>query len=241
MDLIIHCAATVNFNEKLKKAIQLNVKGVQTLLTLAERMEKLKVFVHVSTAYSFSNRNEIGEMVYEPRFRAEDVIRLAEILDEETAEKVTPALLDGWPNTYTLTKAISETILNRKYDFPIAIVRPSIGKALESRLKISGKLPCILVTPSDREPHPGWVDSLLGPMGIMLGFSAGLVRSFAIDTDVVVDCMPVDFAVNTIIAAGWDVTQRGKAKTVIYNCVSSSDIPMSWRRCFALKETSHFE
>ena len=40
---------------------------------------------------------------------------------------MTPFLLGGWPNTYTFTKAIAETvILKESVGMPICIVRPSI-------------------------------------------------------------------------------------------------------------------
>lgn len=129
VDVIIHCAATVRFMEKLKKAVQINVKGLDYLVTLAKRMKKLQVFIHVSTAYSFSNRFEIGETTYEPRLKANEIIQLCEILDEASLEALTPTLLDGWPNTYTLTKAIGEDLLVGGHGFPVAIVRPSIGNS----------------------------------------------------------------------------------------------------------------
>lgn len=38
------------------------------------------------------------------------------------------SVVQKWPNTYTLTKAIAETLLLDYKDLPIAIVRPSIRK-----------------------------------------------------------------------------------------------------------------
>lgn len=129
VDVIIHCAATVSFVEKLRKAVQINVKGLQYLLALAKQMKKLQVFVHVSTAYSFSNRTDIGEVVYQPRLKADEIVHLTDMLDEATLQGITPILLNGWPNTYTFTKAIGEDYLDGGcYSFPIAIVRPSIGE-----------------------------------------------------------------------------------------------------------------
>lgn len=43
VDCVIHCAAAVRFNETLKKATVVNVKGTRDVLELARRMERLKV------------------------------------------------------------------------------------------------------------------------------------------------------------------------------------------------------
>src|SRR5260370_3474844 len=60
----------------------------------------------------------------------------------------------GWPNTYTFTKSLGESILARRgRDLPIPIVRPSI---LES---------------SERSPFTGWNEGIntSGPLSYLLG------------------------------------------------------------------------
>lgn len=46
--------------------MQLNVIATQELLSLAQRMKNLEVFMHVSTAYAYCNRKQIEEVVYPP-------------------------------------------------------------------------------------------------------------------------------------------------------------------------------
>lgn len=46
--------------------MQLNVVATQQLLSLAQRMKNLEVFMHVSTAYAYCNRKLIEEVVYPP-------------------------------------------------------------------------------------------------------------------------------------------------------------------------------
>nr|CAD7411038.1 unnamed protein product [Timema poppensis] len=47
-------------------------------------------------------------------------------------------IIDTWPNTYTFTKAIAESIIrNKASDLPIAIVRPSQVHPTEIRTSIS--------------------------------------------------------------------------------------------------------
>lgn len=43
VNIVFHVAATVNFNEKLKRAIAINVSGTQEILQLSKEMSNLKV------------------------------------------------------------------------------------------------------------------------------------------------------------------------------------------------------
>lgn len=54
--IFIHMAATVNFNENLRKSVELNVFGVKRMLELARRTKNLKAFLHTSTTYVNSPR-----------------------------------------------------------------------------------------------------------------------------------------------------------------------------------------
>lgn len=48
---IFHFAATIRFDEKLKKAVLMNTRGTREMLSLAGQCKKLEVFGHMSTAY----------------------------------------------------------------------------------------------------------------------------------------------------------------------------------------------
>jgi len=43
VSIVFHSAATVHFNEELRTAVQLNVKGTQQLLHICRHMKHLKV------------------------------------------------------------------------------------------------------------------------------------------------------------------------------------------------------
>ena len=77
VEVVLHCAATVRFDENLSAAISMNVSSLDTilkanpgwlcsdlkvgavasLLDLARGMNRLQAFVHVSTAYANCNRS----------------------------------------------------------------------------------------------------------------------------------------------------------------------------------------
>ncbi|KAG5845219.1 hypothetical protein ANANG_G00136490 [Anguilla anguilla] len=64
VNVVFHCAATIRFDEPLKLALQLNVIATQQLLSLAQKMQHLEAFIHISTAYANCNRHHIDEVIY---------------------------------------------------------------------------------------------------------------------------------------------------------------------------------
>uniref|UniRef100_A0A8C5N2L9 Fatty acyl-CoA reductase n=1 Tax=Leptobrachium leishanense TaxID=445787 RepID=A0A8C5N2L9_9ANUR len=127
IEILFHCAATVRFNESLRDAMQLNVIATQRLLHLAQRMKKLEVFIHVSTAYANCNRKQIEEIVYPPPVDPKKLIESLEWMDDGLINDITPKLIGDRPNTYTYTKALAEYIVQQEGSkLNIAIVRPSI-------------------------------------------------------------------------------------------------------------------
>ncbi|KAF7248088.1 Fatty acyl-CoA reductase 2 [Varanus komodoensis] len=127
VNIIFHCAATIRFNEPLKHALLLNVKGTQQLLLLAHRMQKLEAFVHVSTAYANCNRKYIEEVIYPPPVEPNKLFDLVEWMDDSLLDQITPKLIQDWPNTYTFTKALTEFLIQQERgNLNVAIIRPSI-------------------------------------------------------------------------------------------------------------------
>ena len=56
VNVIINCAASVNFNEPLRDAIEINYNGARRMTDLAKECHHLEIFTHVSTAYVNSNK-----------------------------------------------------------------------------------------------------------------------------------------------------------------------------------------
>lgn len=102
----------------------------------------------------------VEEKVY-PLPESPEVL-IKKILDEnsnETPQNGHPALM-GRPNSYTISKAIAESLVVEKYsDLPVVICRPSI------------------VTHSFAEPVPGWCDSFNGLAGTLILGALGIART----------------------------------------------------------------
>lgn len=61
----------------------------------------------------------------------------------------------------------------------------------------------LAVTAALRDPVPGWVDNVCGITGIMMEIGRGTIRSIICEEDYIVDLIPVDLVVNTLITAAW--------------------------------------
>ena len=164
----------------------MNIVGTKKVLDLCKKMSKLESFVHVSTAYSNCNRSYIDEIVYEPSIDPYKIMDFAEWMPKELDEKITSSLIGKWPNTYTFTKGIAESLVVNecREKIPCAIVRPAI------------------VGPSWSDPFPGWIDNYAGTTGLFIAYGKGFKRTWFGDGEINADIIPVDYSVNMIIVAG---------------------------------------
>nr|ASC44542.1 fatty acyl-CoA reductase [Adelphocoris suturalis] len=213
VSVVFHAAATVKFDEVIRLSVALNLLGTKSLLQLCEKMDKLVSVVHVSTAYCNCNLNDdIYEKLYPAPADPEQVIQMVQLLDDHVLDCITPLLLKDRPNTYTFTKALAEHVVYEKSGrLPIAIFRPSI------------------VTSAIEEPLPGWVDNLNGPTGVLAGVGKGVLRSVMCHRDAIADFIPVDRAINCMIAIAWATAVTRPNNIVIYNCTTGASSPLYWR------------
>jgi len=211
VSVVIHAAATINFNEKLKHALNLNVTGTQRLVELCKSMRNFAVLVHVSTAYANCNRSIINEVIYPMASNPSKLNeKLAKMSDEEIDE-FTPKIIENRPNTYTYTKAMAEYLLNKAAsELPICIIRPSI------------------VTGIWEGPLRGWLDGAIGIAGIPALWGKGILRTLRVKGDKVVDLIPVDIVVNLILASAWDMGTSPAKHLRVYNCCSGEQNGIKW-------------
>ncbi|XP_006570570.1 uncharacterized protein LOC412986 isoform X1 [Apis mellifera] len=212
IDIVFHFAATLKLEAKLKDAIEMNTVGTKRVLELAKKMKKLKTFVHLSTAFCYADKEELDEKVYDPSTDPHDVMKMVEWLDESAIDLITPKLLNLHPNTYTYSKRLAEKLVADEYpNLPCSIARPSI------------------VTPALTEPLPGWVDNLNGPVGIMVGAGKGVIRSMLCNGNYHAEVIPVDFAINSLIAIAHKTATNEKNTSIpVYNITQSGVVPITW-------------
>ena len=122
----------------------------------------------------------------------------------------------GWPDVYTLTKALGERVAEQLWadkGRPLSVVRPAI---VESAL---------------RHPYPGWIDGFKMADPLIIAFARGALREFPGLPDSVLDMIPVDLVVNAILAAA----ARPPAAAPAYLHVSSgASNPLTFQNMYVL-------
>lgn len=88
--MVFHVAATVRFDEKLKQAVAINVRGPQEIITLCRQMTNLKSAVHVSTAFSQCPNRIIEERFYSPPIDSKKLLVLTDAIQDRLLENITP-------------------------------------------------------------------------------------------------------------------------------------------------------
>ncbi|EEC15483.1 acyl-CoA reductase, putative, partial [Ixodes scapularis] len=216
VSVVFHSAATVKFDEPLKRAVQLNVLGTRRVLDLCKHMPNLPHgchIIHVSRLKPFTRRDTNFELTGpSPSARMAFSVQGA-WMDDKMMDTMSGFLLGQRPNTYTLTKALAESlVLDERERLPVAIVRPSI------------------VTASWREPFPRYVYNRNGYKSSFASFQCGLgiLRSVLVDRDCIADVIPVDVVANMLISVAWHTSVTRPEHVRVYNCTSGTLQRQTW-------------
>ncbi|XVF46889.1 hypothetical protein PTKIN_Ptkin03bG0064400 [Pterospermum kingtungense] len=208
VDVVINLAATTNFDERYDVALGLNTLGAKHVAIFAKKCVKLKVLVHVSTAYVSGERSGL---ILENSYKMGETLNGVSGLDIDFEKKVveqklnelnlqgasekevTQAMKDlgierarfyGWPNTYVFTKAMGEMLLGElKGNMAAVIMRPTI------------------VTSTYKEPFPGWAEGVRTIDSLAVGYAKGKLTFFLGNLEAIVDVIPADMVVNAMIVA----------------------------------------
>ncbi|XP_010031500.2 fatty acyl-CoA reductase 3 [Eucalyptus grandis] len=233
IDVIVNLAATTKFDERYDVALGINALGAKHVINFAKECGKVQVLVHVSTAYVCGEK---GGLLQEKPYQMGETLngvagldidaekkvveeKLNELrADGATEEAITSAMKDlgleratryGWPNTYVFTKSMGEMLVGQlKEDLPLVVLRPTI------------------VTSTYKEPFPGWVEGVRTIDSLAVGYGKGKLTCFLGDVKGIVDVIPADMVVNSIIVAmAAHVNQPGE---VIYHMGSSMGNPLKY-------------
>ena len=125
----------------------------------------------------------------------------------------------GWPNTYTFTKSLGESLLARRgRDLPIAVVRPSI------------------VESSERSPFAGWNEGIntSGPLSYLLGTN---FRQLPSNERKCLDVIPVDMVCRGMTLIASALVTRRHAR--LYQLATSAVNPVNMGRSIELTGLAH--
>uniref|UniRef100_A0A0D9XAU2 Fatty acyl-CoA reductase n=1 Tax=Leersia perrieri TaxID=77586 RepID=A0A0D9XAU2_9ORYZ len=209
LDVIVNGAATTNFYGRYDVSLDVNVMGVKHLCQLAKKCPRLKVFLHVSTAYAGGDREGlIQERPFEEGTALREGMHLdidaelrlvadlrRDLAGDDKAQRkamkelgLTRARHFGWSNTYVFTKAMGEMLLGRmlltaQSSMGLVVVRPSI------------------ITSIRRDPLPGWMQGTRTIDTLIIGYAKQNLPCFLGDLDLVMDVIPGDMVVNAMLTA----------------------------------------
>ncbi|KAL3725479.1 hypothetical protein ACJRO7_030498 [Eucalyptus globulus] len=237
IDIIVSSAATTKFDERYDIALAVNVFGAKHVAEFAVRCVNIKMLLHISTAYVCGNMTGIirektfsmGETlngsrkldVNEEKLLVEELMN--ELREKNASERESTialknlglqrARLHGWPNTYTLTKAMGEMMVQHhlKQNIPLAVMRPTI------------------ITSTYQEPFAGWIEGFpprtIDSIAILYG--RGRLKYFLGNPNTILDMIPADMVVNAMIVA-MVVHANQPNSNKIYQVGSSKKHPMSY-------------
>lgn len=84
VNIVIHSAASLDFNQPLRTTVNINLLGTRYVMQLCEEITNIQAMVHISSAYVNSYLLETEEILYPPPMDAETLIELvANSTDDE--------------------------------------------------------------------------------------------------------------------------------------------------------------
>ncbi|KAI3985061.1 hypothetical protein MKX01_038668 [Papaver californicum] len=237
VDFVANFAATTNFDNRYDVAIGTNTVGAKNVLEFSMKCVKLKLLLHVSTAYVWGEKSGLllenplrkGETLTSPNLDSQIEMKLiSHRLQELKAEKISykeetiamkefgleRARLFGWPNTYVFTKAMGEMeigeLIENRNDLPVVILRPT------------------MTTSTFKEPFPGWIEGVRTIDSIILGVGNGKIKCFLARAGLTVDLIPGDMVVNAAIVCmvGHANQPSHDCQPFIYQVGSSARAPL---------------
>ncbi|WZY87738.1 hypothetical protein YC2023_044473 [Brassica napus] len=222
IDVIINSAGRTTFDDRYDAALSVNALGPDRLVSFAKECKKLKLFLHVSTAFVTGKRE--GTVLETPlcigknitsELKIENEVKLAseaarKFHGSEKSKKLKElgyerAQSYGWEKAYTFTKAMGESIIySKRGDMPVVIIRPS---CIESSYK---------------EPFPGWLQGIRMTAPLILGNGKDQIPDLLGDYQSSCDVIPVDMVANAIISVMAKHSCGNVPEVKVYNITSTS-------------------
>ncbi|KAI3871802.1 hypothetical protein MKX03_019539 [Papaver bracteatum] len=213
INVVANFAATTKFDERYDDAIRTNTMGAKHVAKFSMKCQKLKLLLHLSTAYVWGERS--GLILENP-------LRMGETMNgiksPELDIKVEMKLVSEKLNELRANQAMGEMIIGeaKGYDHKVVILRPTI------------------VTSTLKEPFPGWIEGVRTIDSVILACGKGNIRCFPINPQTVVDVIPGDMVVNAAIVATVGLANQPSNgdNSSIYHVGSSTKAPLHGTKLF---------
>ncbi|XP_044948221.1 fatty acyl-CoA reductase 2, chloroplastic-like [Hordeum vulgare subsp. vulgare] len=248
VDIIINSAGNTTFDERYDIAMDVNAMGPFRLMSFARRFRKLKLFLHVSTAYVNGMRQGV---VLEKPFSLGDTIRKElgyayssdlhnTVLDMETEIKLAFCSRHDSNESASSCQEMKDLGLERARLHgwqDTYVFTKAMGEMVLHSMR--GEIPVVTIRPSIiegtcSEPIPGWIEGIRMIDPIILYYAKGQMTGFPADGDGVVDVVPADMVVNATLAAMAKHAQAPAREMHIYHVGSSTANPLTIRDMFSI-------
>eukprot|EP00899_Mesostigma_viride_P000641 jgi/Mesvir1/10578/Mv21793-RA.2 len=261
VDVLVNSAATTAFDERFDTALAINSLGPRNLARFAHRCPKLKLLMHVSTAFVnglregrapeaawtpgasvAAEQNKLAAGT--PPLDVEQELAIAsEALATATAEAASRGLDKADANAYVQQAMVALGMArSRVYGWQDTYVfTKAMGEAVLAAER--GHLPVAIIRPSIvesamREPVKGWIEGIRMADPIFIAYGKGQMKGFLADRDGVLDMVPVDIVINAMLAAM--PARAGRDGLQVYHVATSTANPL--RISFLAEVVSrHFE
>ena len=197
--------------ERERQALHGEIRQIQARAESAEITDELRAEVRKRTKGKQLGGEELENHVRRYRNRW-----LRNALTEAGVKRAREL---GWPNTYTLTKSLAESLIaKRAADLPVAVVRPSI------------------VETSVREPFLGWNEGIntSAPLSHLLGT---YFRQLPSNERKCLDLIPVDVVCRGMVLVAAALVERRHER--LYQLATSAVNPCDMRRSIELTGLAH--
>lgn len=121
------------------------------------------------------------------------------------------------PNTYTLSKAFGEDIVESyREKLPVVIIRPS------------------MVWPCVSEPIKGYMEGFNSGLGLISATMTGFVRISCVGETSIIKFTPADYVINATIASAWKRSTLPVGELLVYNSSEPEEHSLTWRQLVAV-------
>ncbi|KAI9277448.1 male sterility protein-domain-containing protein [Sporodiniella umbellata] len=220
-NIVLHCAAALNYNERLDLALETNTLGTLRMMDLADECKHMETFAYSSLVYTDPNlpSGHIQERVYPMRVGdPEDLFEEIINLELKDIPKMTQRVLSQYPNTYTFTKALTEHLIMKRVD--INRIEEAQGGKAQWPISI---IRATQVGPAAFEPLPGWADGVTGVNGLFYLMSKGIQTVPSDKSSLTANIVPVDYFARVVLGSAATAVQPGYKFILPYNEVLTDD------------------
>src|SRR5213082_2570481 len=261
-DVVIHSAAAVEFDNPADLSAQTNLRGAARLVEALRASGARPHLVHISTAFvggmlrgvvreeapldpGLNWRHE-AEVLTNLRGPVEEESRRPEILKRlrrEARSRMGPA---GTPAVARTTERLRDRWVKDRlvergrvhanamgfsdiYSFTKAMAEHAVAE-------LHGDIPPSIIESALDEPSPGWLEGFRMAEPLILAFGRGVLQDFSGLPDSLLDIIPADFVVNTVLAVA--ANRPPDAEPRVYHAASGTRNPLRFRRI--VNEADHY-